>query len=217
VPESNPIRPEAAAGSTPEKILDTAEALFARRGFGGVGLREVARVSGLSKSALFHHFPTKLDLYGAVLTRILSGLGERVFAEVDSDGSALANLIGVVERLIDALAESPMRAPLLLRTLFEDEVSGGELIPEADAILADVLGQFRALIDAGIASGELRDVPSAHVLQTLLGGLVFHFASGEFGDELLGQPVYSAAEIRRHKTFLISYIQHGLAAQPQGE
>ena len=38
------------------KILDTAEALFSRRGFNGVSLREVADRAGLGKSSLFHHF-----------------------------------------------------------------------------------------------------------------------------------------------------------------
>ncbi len=204
-----------AAASTPDKILDTAEALFARRGYGSVGLREVAREVGLSKSALFHHFPAKVDLYAAVLARILSGLGERVLVNVDSGMSPLARLLDIVERLIDALAESPTRAPLLLRTLFEDDF-GDRAFPEADALLAQLLGRVRALIDEGVAAGELRDVPSAHVLQTVLGGVVFHFASGEYGDELLGRPVYSAAEIRRHREFLVTYIERGLVASPPG-
>ncbi len=37
-----------------EKILDAAEDLFARRGFSGVGLSEIAEAVGLGKSTLFH-------------------------------------------------------------------------------------------------------------------------------------------------------------------
>ena len=53
-----------------EKILDAAEGLFARRGFAGVGLSEVAEAVGLGKSSLFHHFKSKVELYAAVLGRI---------------------------------------------------------------------------------------------------------------------------------------------------
>ena len=54
-----------------DKILDAAEHLFARRGFAGIGLREVAEVAGLGKSSLFHHFRSKAELYAAVVGRIL--------------------------------------------------------------------------------------------------------------------------------------------------
>ena len=54
-----------------DKILDAAEDLFARRGFAGVGMREVAEAVGLGKSSLFHHFKSKAELYAAVVGRIL--------------------------------------------------------------------------------------------------------------------------------------------------
>ena len=60
-------RPE----SSRDRILETAHALFARHGFAGVGLREVAQRVGLGKSSLFHHFPTKVHLYVAVVRRAL--------------------------------------------------------------------------------------------------------------------------------------------------
>ena len=47
--------------SSRDKIYDAAEALFARRGYAGIGLREVAAEVGLGKSSLFHHFATELE------------------------------------------------------------------------------------------------------------------------------------------------------------
>jgi TetR/AcrR family transcriptional regulator len=49
--------------SSRDKILEVAEALYARRGFAGVGMREVAEAAGLGKSSLFHHFRSKAQLY----------------------------------------------------------------------------------------------------------------------------------------------------------
>ena len=54
-----------------EALLNCAEQLFAKRGFGGVGLSEVAERAGLGKSSLFHHFQTKAQLYAAVMARLL--------------------------------------------------------------------------------------------------------------------------------------------------
>jgi AcrR family transcriptional regulator len=206
--------PAAIPATSREKILDTAEALFARRGFGGVGLREVARRSGLSKSALFHHFPSKADLYMAVLSRILGALQEAVAGEEPEGGRALAQLVSIIESLIDSLAASPTRAPLLLRTLFESELVEIDPHAETDAQLDRILGSISGVMTAGVESGQIRPVAVPHALQSLIGMVVFHFASGEFGDDVLGSPVYSAAEIRRFKEFVVSFIQSGLAARP---
>ena len=65
------MRTQTADISARDKILDAAEALFARRGYAGVGMSEVAEAVGLGKSSLFHHFPTKAQLYAAVADRIL--------------------------------------------------------------------------------------------------------------------------------------------------
>lgn len=177
-----------------------------------MGLREVARRSGLSKSALFHHFPSKLDLYSAVLDRILGGVLEAM-ATVPTSGPAVPRLRALVEAMVDALAASPTRAPLLLRSLFEGEVLDDHDTPEADVHLLRILGVASQILRDGIASGELREVPVAHALQGLIGMVVFHFASGDFGDGVLGAPVYSAAEIRRFKDFVVSFTLDGLVAE----
>jgi len=204
--------PSAVEASSRDKILDTAEALFARRGFEGVGLREVARLSGLSKSALFHHFPTKADLYGAVLARILTAIDASIDDLARAGRPPLAHLIRLVESLIDALAASPTHAPLLLRTLFEAELADGRGA-ETDRLLDRILSRVGDLLREGVEAGEIRPVSIPHALQTLVGMLIFHFASGEFGDDLLGGPVYSAAEIRRHKQHVVAFIENGLSAR----
>ena len=68
----------AVSPSSREKILEVAEAHFARRGFSGVGLREVAVAAGLGKSSLFHHFESKAQLYFEVLERVLGRIQERL-------------------------------------------------------------------------------------------------------------------------------------------
>lgn len=204
------LRPSADL-SSPEKILEIAETLFARRGFQGVGLREVARLSGLSKSALFHHFPSKLDLYSAVLHRILTRIDETLSTPPSTVNGPMQKLLDRIEALVDALAASPTQAPLLLRSLFEPEVAELQNA-EVTARLQHIIAGFSDLISEGIAAGEIRSIPVPHAIQGLIGMLVFHFASGEFGDELLGKPVFSSGEIKRHKEYVVSLIANGLAA-----
>lgn len=45
-----------------EEILTTASRLLAERGFNGITIQEVADASGMAKSGVLHHFPTKNTL-----------------------------------------------------------------------------------------------------------------------------------------------------------
>ncbi len=200
--------------SSRAKILDTAEALFAARGFRGVGLREVAEKVGLGKSSLFHHFPSKLSLYVAVLERILTRMDEHLEAAQQRAESTLEKLRHWVDVVVDTLAENPTYAPLLLRTLFEGDVVDRDDRAHLNGILQRTLGRVAHGLSEGIASGEIRPVSVPHTLQTLIGMSVYHFASGEFGDDLLQNPVYSAAEVERRKQHIFLFLEHGLAAGP---
>src|SRR5262245_34795377 len=72
-----------------DKILDCAETLFARRGFAGTGLAEVAEHVGLGKSSLFHHFRSKAELYAAVVARILGVIEDRLMRALAAGGTAV--------------------------------------------------------------------------------------------------------------------------------
>ncbi len=61
-------RPKASeARDTRTEILDVALELFADKGFYGVSIRDVARATGVGVSALYHHFPSKEELFEAVV------------------------------------------------------------------------------------------------------------------------------------------------------
>ena len=65
-------RSRRARGSlTPEEILDAAEAIAAREGFGALSMRAVAGRIGAAPMALYNHFATREALVDALLDRVL--------------------------------------------------------------------------------------------------------------------------------------------------
>ncbi len=62
---------ELARKATAERILDAAEALFARRGYDGTSLGDVADRVGIRGPSIYNHFKNKRELYAAVLARLL--------------------------------------------------------------------------------------------------------------------------------------------------
>jgi AcrR family transcriptional regulator len=196
-----------------EKILDVAEALFARHGYAAVGMREVASAVGLGKSSLFHHFRGKSQLYFEVLGRVLGRIQERLAPVLAAGGDPARRLERWVDALIDALAEHPASARLLLRALVEDETPREALPPEAEraeAIVDATLEGVRRLLREGVASGAFRPLSDAHTVQTLIGATVYHFASGELGEGLLGRPLLSAEAVARRKQELRELLRGGL-------
>ncbi|MCU0670155.1 MAG: TetR/AcrR family transcriptional regulator, partial [Myxococcota bacterium] len=120
--------------SSRDKILEVAEALYARRGFAGVGMREVAEAAGLGKSSLFHHFRSKVQLYLAVHERVLGRLDDRLSAVLASDASPGEKLDRWVDAAIDVFAEQPSSARILLRALVEENAFESEEWPEGQAV-----------------------------------------------------------------------------------
>jgi AcrR family transcriptional regulator len=180
-------------------------------------MREVAEAAGLGKSSLFHHFRSKVQLYLAVLERVLARIDARCAAALEGPGPALARLDAWSDALVDALAEHPPAARLLLRALFEDDAFDAEAYAEGQAAerrIESMLAGATRLLREGTAAGELRRASPAHTLQTLIGATVYHFASGEFGEQVLGGPLLSAEAVRRRKAELKAFLRHGLAELP---
>jgi len=206
--------------SSRDKILDVAEARFARSGFGGVGMREVAVEVGLGKSSLFHHFRSKDALYFEVVRRTLERIAERIQPVFAAGGTPTARLARMSDALVDALAEHPTSAPLLLRSLFEMYPLSDDVPPEGeavDAILSLLVEHFQQLIRDGIACGEFREVSVPDTTQTLIGAAVFHFASGEFGEELFGgASLFTAEAVARRRRELRVFFHHALVVEPPG-
>ena len=52
---------------TAESILDAAEFLFQRQGYHGTSMRQLARFAGVTPAAIYNHYPSKEDIFIALL------------------------------------------------------------------------------------------------------------------------------------------------------
>jgi len=204
----------ARAPSSRDKILDVAEGLFARRGYSGVGMREVADGVGLGKSSVFHHFKSKAELYSAVCIRILATIERALVGSLAIGGKPTLRLERCIGTLVDVLVDHPTYARLLLRSMFEDDDLPRDG-PESESVhraIGGVLEPMAALLREGMAAGELRVASVPHVLILLVGSMVFPFASGDFGHELLGADVFERDQVRRLKREALDLVRAGVGA-----
>ena len=83
------------------RILDRSERLFARRGFGGVSLRELASECEVQHRTIQHHFGSKLGLYQSVLERWDEELESRLLQAIEDQ----RDLAGVIDQVVEELFE----------------------------------------------------------------------------------------------------------------
>jgi hypothetical protein len=103
---------------------------------------------------------------------------------------------------------------LLLRSLFEDDDLTGTSAEErhADETMRHVLSSLAGLLKEGMQSGAFREASIPHAIQTLMGLTVYHFASGEFGEELIGGSLFTPTAVRRRKEEVKALLYTGMLA-----
>src|SRR6202035_1364763 len=65
----------AQAERTRQQILETAQRLFAEHGYDATSLQMIADEMGLTKAAVYYHFPAKVDIRHAILLPRVEQLG----------------------------------------------------------------------------------------------------------------------------------------------
>nr|WP_070961474.1 TetR/AcrR family transcriptional regulator [Hyphomonas sp. Mor2] len=105
---------------TREEYLDTAERLFAERGFYGVSIAAIAAELGLTKQALLHHFGNKEKLYGEVLRRISERFQTLSGRRDDRATDPVDALRGFMLNLHDSVRTYPDQSRLLMRELLDN-------------------------------------------------------------------------------------------------
>ncbi len=102
-----------------EQILDAATRLFARRGFDGTSLQDIADAVGIRKASLFHHFPSKEDLRIKVLDKLLSHWNEVVPRILAATSAGVDQSDAIIQEATAFFLADPDRARFLTREVLD--------------------------------------------------------------------------------------------------
>jgi len=139
-----------------DSILDAAESLFERYGYGKTTVDEIAKEAGIGKGSIYLHFESKEDLAFAWVDRIHRRLEEQLRTILDGDGSFGARLHKcLVHRVIfryDLFAchERSMDEALIALKI--------KLLGRRDAMHRLEAELIAGHLAAGVANGECRSL-----------------------------------------------------------
>jgi AcrR family transcriptional regulator len=148
-----------------DSILAEAARLFARSGYENSSMADVAASLGMSKAAIYHYFPTKQDIYDAIIIDVLSGLTATVSAEVARETAPEERLRRFM--LAHARYFEARHASFVTMLIGYSGMSPG--YREDAAGLRDAYEQrLRELIADGIEHGVFRDIDPANTGRAIL-------------------------------------------------
>ncbi len=152
-------------GHSVDSLLDGAVALFNERGYEATSMDELAARLGVTKSAIYHHVPSKVELLRLALDRALDALFAVTRESAATTGPAIARLEHVVRGSVRVLAAELPFVTLLLRLRGNTDVERTALQRrrEFDRIVT-------GLVRAAEHEGDVRtDVDPALVSRLLFG------------------------------------------------
>lgn len=141
----------------PKEIVEAALQVFARDGFAGTRLEDVAEQVGISKGTIYLYFENKEELFKACVRETVGvHLAATQEFAVSFEGDTADLLREVVKGVSERLFQDGYRTILLLL------ISEGQRFPELvsfyfEEILSPGLRVLRGIIARGVERGEFRD------------------------------------------------------------
>jgi AcrR family transcriptional regulator len=154
-------------GHSLDSLLDVAVAVFNERGFEATSMEELAARLGITKSAIYHHVPSKVELLRLALDRALDALFAVTEEPGATTGRAIDRLEHVVRGSVRVLAAELPFVTLLLR------LRGNSNVERAALQRRRAFDRFvTALVREAETAGDVRPDVDPAVTSRLLFGTV---------------------------------------------
>ncbi|MBN9617177.1 MAG: hypothetical protein BGO25_03075 [Acidobacteriales bacterium 59-55] len=162
-------RPDVSA-ERKDQILNTAEDVFAERGFDEARMDDIAERSGLSKGAIYWYFKKKDDIIAALLDRVFRRNIESMRAEAARAGSVLDRLAAMGEQTSRDYESMSRLMPIALE-FYAVALRQRKVRKHLATMYDEILAIIVPLIEEGIRNGELDDGVDPRQAATLLLGI----------------------------------------------
>ncbi|GAB2804351.1 transcriptional regulator PsrA [Halomonas shantousis] len=199
---------------TVTRILDTAEVLFAERGFAETSLRNITSKAKVNLAAVNYHFGSKKSLIQAVFARYLDPFTERFHAALDTLEARHPDGVIPLEVLLETMARSVLEVPaernslkVFMRLLgLAYTQAQGHLRRYIQEHYGSVFARFTALVRR--ATPDLPDGERFWRLHFMLGSVIFTFsgldALRDIAEKDFGEHVSVRELIRRLRPVVVA-------------
>jgi len=170
-------------------------------------MADIAHKAGLQKSSLFHHFPTKDQLYREVLDGVLHEVTTTVAAAITTPvGGFLERLDASSMAAARSLGEDSSRARLIMRELLNED--GDQHHVESVVMVIDATCQF---LEEGVEAGAWPRQDFKQVVLTMAGIHCFYFAVPNITRRVNGGDPFTTDAVEHRVQAVRLQVRHMLA------
>ena len=158
----SPHHPDDSTVATRERLLDTAEELFARSGYAGTSVRDITAAADSNLAAVNYHFGSKHNLYRETLLRRLATIRRQRLAALETasaaetgEGRLAVILRSFAEAFLAPIRETPAEQrpmQLLMREIVDPQLPRGlfdaELVRPVQRALTTAIASAAPALDA---------------------------------------------------------------------
>jgi AcrR family transcriptional regulator len=197
----------------PRELLDAALDLFVEKGFAATRSEEVAVRAGVSKGTLFLYFPSKQELFKAVIRENIAQLFPLWQQEYEQFVGSSADMLRYAMRSWWAKV-GQTRASGIVKLVMSEAQNFPDI---ADYYQREVIQPGHALIRQilarGVASGEFRALDLDRAVYTVIAPMIFLMMwKNSMGACMAHLPM---GDPEHFLELQIDVLLHGLNAQPQ--
>jgi len=193
------------AADRKEQILTIATGLFARQGFRGTTTKQIAEHAGVTEALIFRHFPSKEELYWAVIDRKtkVTGPAERMRERIQQGGTDLEILAGIAQEILERRAQDQTLSRLLLYSALESHRLSNRFFRTYVVESYEVLAEYvRSRMDAGV----FRQLDPLLAARGFLGMVIYH----SWVQDLFGGKRYQAFSVKEVSRTLAEVWLNGM-------
>jgi AcrR family transcriptional regulator len=152
-----------------ELLLEAASRVFGRKPFDEATIQEVAAEAEIGMQGLYEHFPSKQELYEAVMIKRAQAFHQRAEEALAQPGTPLQRLRALALAFVQGFQERPMVLPMFVRdrTLFDWGLDS-RFAPKLRQHYLDERRHLLTLLEAAIAEGEIQDQDPEFLAQVAL-------------------------------------------------
>lgn len=194
-------------------ILRAAVNLFARKGFDGTRITEIAEASKLPKANVYYYFETKEAIYATLIERLLSGWDtalEHIRADREPQEAIASYIAAKLDYSRQHAVESRFFANEMLR-------GGGFLSRAQRRHIQQVTRERVEVVENWMQQGKLRRVDPNHFFIMLWAATQFYADSAEVAMMTLERPALRRADYIDARDTIVEVILGGclpVAQQP---
>jgi TetR/AcrR family transcriptional regulator len=196
-------------GDVRTRIIEAALEEFAVLGFEGARMPAIAKRAGVGHPLVHYHFGGKEALWKAAVEHAFRPLVEAYATGLDDlrDVPPIQALQIMMRRFILFSGRHPHVGMLVSR---ESMIGGPRLRWLAKTVIAPLHRTMGTVLRAAVASGEIKDLPEANLIQALIGAVVQFFNTGPLLRELYKIDPLQPKRIEEHADLLMDVLLNGL-------